>query len=353
MRILSVGNMDGVSNTCRFRNMALMRIADHVDVVNTSYANSLLYKIAYHLYLYGIPVNLPDHAHANGKIRKYIKERQYDIIWIDKGVTILPSTLRFVRERQPSIKLISYSPDNMSLRHNSSRQFEKGLSLYDYHLTVSRPGLEEILVGMGARKVLFLNKGYESSFHHPYHLTEQETKYLGGDVGFIGSWEEKRCRSVMYLADHGIRVKVWGKGKWKEYAQYSPNLTITGVGLYDENYPKAFCAFKISLCFLRHMNSDTYTSRSYEIPACGGFMLAERTEEHKRLFEEDKEAAYFSSNEELLEKCKYYLEHEEERKAIAMAGYQRCIDSDYSNEGMIREVLSRIVSNTCKLNKEL
>ena len=71
-------------------------------------------------------------------------------------------------------------------------------------------------------------------------------------------------------------------------------------------------------------------------------MLAERTDEHKALFEEDKEAVYFSSNEELLEKCRYYLEHEDERKAIAEAGWKRCLDSDYSNEGMIRKVLKVI-----------
>ena len=77
-----------------------------------------------------------------------------------------------------------------------------------------------------------------------------------------------------------------------------------------------------------------------EIPASGGFMLAERTDEHRALFEEGHEAVYFSTNEELLEKCRYYLAHDAERDAIARAGRQRCIDSDYSNEGMIRKCLN-------------
>ena len=60
------------------------------------------------------------------------------------------------------------------------------------------------------------------------------------------------------------------------------------------------------------------------------------------MFEENKEAIFFSSNEELLEKCKYYLEHEKERKKIAEAGLKRCQTSDYSNEGMIKNVLNSI-----------
>jgi spore maturation protein CgeB len=80
-----------------------------------------------------------------------------------------------------------------------------------------------------------------------------------------------------------------------------------------------------------------------EIPACGGFMLAERTEQHLELFVEGKEAAFFDSRAELLEKCKYYLEHEEERQAIAEAGRQRCVASGYSNKANIKRMLETVV----------
>ena len=66
-------------------------------------------------------------------------------------------------------------------------------------------------------------------------------------------------------------------------------------------------------------------------------------------FRENKEAVYFSSNEELLEKCNYYLLHEEERKAIAAAGRKRCVNSDYSNDKMIRYVIDIILKEKSDL----
>src|SRR5829696_8072533 len=89
--------------------------------------------------------------------------------------------------------------------------------------------------------------------------------------------------------------------------------------------------------------SHQQTSRTFEIPACGAFMLAERTDEHLRLFEEGKEAAYFGSNEELLEKVRYYLDHEDERRRIASAGRKRCLDSGYSHHERLKYMLSVVI----------
>ena len=90
------------------------------------------------------------------------------------------------------------------------------------------------------------------------------------------------------------------------------------------------------------MNHDLHTSRSMEIPACGGFMMAERTVEHQKLFKEDKEAVFFSSKEELLKKCKYYLSHDEERIKIVENGRNRCLKSGYSNIETLRRIIDEV-----------
>jgi spore maturation protein CgeB len=83
---------------------------------------------------------------------------------------------------------------------------------------------------------------------------------------------------------------------------------------------------------------DETTTRSFEIPACGGFMLHERTPELLEFYEEGKEVAAFGSVEELASKIDHYLAHPEERHAIARAGYARCVPA-YSYDDRMKEIL--------------
>ena len=342
MKILSVGALSGLSNTCLHRNWALHKIADYVDEVKTDvHPWSFWCKIRFHLFQLGLPVTIPDNNGENKTICSLVSQNNYDIVWIDKGQTIFPETLHFIKKVSPHSIIVSYSPDNMALRHNQTQQYLKCIPLYDYIIT-NKSYIIDDLKKLGAQDVLFVNNSYEDSFHYPRELSEQDIQELGGDVGFIGAWEKERCESICYLADHGIKVRVFGIGKWADYKNYSPNLRIEERQLLGEDYCKSLQAFKISLCFLRKMNFDQQTTRSVEIPACGGFMLAERTDEHLSMFEEGKEAAFFSTNEELLDKCRYFLEYEEERTRIAANGLKRCLEFGYSNIETIRKVLQII-----------
>jgi spore maturation protein CgeB len=109
-------------------------------------------------------------------------------------------------------------------------------------------------------------------------------------------------------------------------------------------YARAINCFDINLAFLRKLNRDLQTTRSVEIPACGAFMLAERTDEHRALFEEGVEAEYFADDDELLAKVRRYLEAPELRHAVATAGRQRCIDSGYSNQDRMRKMFAILAS---------
>jgi spore maturation protein CgeB len=347
LKILSVGGFSGYgeSNTCLHRTWALEKLGDVDRIDTTSKAYPLFVKIQNRFFQRGVSVPFQDYLSINTKIVDQIGQKKYDLVWIDKGLFINKTTLQKIKKNNPAALIIGYSPDDMSQRHNQSLNFINSLPFYDYFVTTKSYIIED-LKKMGAKEVLFVDNAYEDSFHFPRTLTDYEKQKLGDDVGFIGTWEQERANSILYLARNGIRVRVWGGGKWKDYKNRFQNLTIEDSGLFSEEYSKALGAFKISLCFLRKINSDLQTTRTMEIPACGSFLMAERTIEHERLFKEGKEAAFFSTDEELLQKCQYYLAHETERNVITQAAYLKCIDAGYSNKKSMEAILQKCINKT-------
>ena len=283
-----------------------------------------------------------DLVRANSQILAAAEQLSPDALWIDKGLTIAPGTLRAVRERHPRCIIVGYSPDDMMNPGNQSRRFLAGLPQYDIYFTTKSYGVAE-LRKLGARRAHFIGNAYDPSTHRPMVPSEQQRAELGGIVGFIGTWEAQRSASISQLAAAGIPVRVWGND-WHKCQFRSDFLRLENRQLFGDDYALALCSFDLNLCFLRKSNRDLQTTRSMEIPACGGFMLAERTDEHLALFDEGEEAEFFAGDAELIDKAKYYLAHSAERRAIAEAGRQRCLRSGYSNQDRMSQMMNIVGS---------
>lgn len=63
--------------------------------------------------------------------------------------------------------------------------------------------------------------------------------------------------------------------------------------------------------------------RVFDILGCGGFLLTNYQQELGELYEIGKDVEVFTSKEELADKAAYYLTHEEERRKIAISGYEK------------------------------
>lgn len=271
----------------------------------------------------------------NNDIVARAKEFSPNLIWVDKGLLIDPQILKNCKKLPSSPLLIHYSPDDMMNPDNQSRFYLRSIQLYDIHITTKTPNIEE-LKGLGANRVCFMDNAYCHAVHRPVPIADFDRKMYGGQIGFIGSYEEERSHSMLHIAKSGLQVHIWGPGWENRNLVQHQNILIENRSLWREEYARVICSTEINLCFLRKVNRDTQTTRSIEIPACGGFMVAERTDEHLQLFKEDEEVVFFSSDDELVEKLRYYIKHPEERLRIARAGRDRCLKSGYSNKNRLK-----------------
>lgn len=336
-KILFVAELSNASRA-KQRLLALQDLGHQVMPVSTilteDHRPSINERLRWKL---GYPIDL---VNLNHQLPQLAEEFLPDLIWIEKVLTLYPATYLKLRQALPHTQIIFYSEDDIFMGHNRSVYLKRSLSLFDLVITTKPRNLEE-LPKLGANSVFCIYQAYDRHLHRPVDLSSPEQQKWGADVSFIGTFERDRAETMLQLAQQGIKVKIWGTG-WQKWHKAHPNLEIQYQPIYGIEFVKAICATKINLNFLRKANRDRHTSRSLEIPACGGFMLAERTDEHQALFLEGQEAEFFASTPELLAKTKYYLAHESLRQAIATAGRTRCLTSGYSHHDRLKTILEQL-----------
>jgi spore maturation protein CgeB len=282
----------------------------------------------------------PSLNRLNRDLLKACQDLKPDMVWIGKGVWVRPGTLAGMKKE--GAKIVHYTPDPaFHSVHHVSRHFEACAHLYDLVVTTKDYELEAYR-RKGFQNVLFQHAGYDRYIHRKMEIKADEKALYENDVVFIGRWEPNREATLAKIRALGVRLAFWGPNFDKASDSALLQSSFKGPWIVGENYAKAMSGTKIALCFLSQQYPDQSTQRSFEIPACGPLMLAQRTPEHLGLFAEGKEAAYFSNEEEMLGKIRYYIDHEPERKAIAQAGWERCLKSGHSYHDRERQILDAL-----------
>jgi spore maturation protein CgeB len=284
--------------------------------------------------------NGPYVRRMNHRFYKRSEELRPDIVWVEMGKIVYARTLSRIKERFGCLLVNTYSDDFLDLRKRS-RHYFASIPSYDLIFTPRDVSFNEYRQ-RGARVVDKFWKGYDPDMLFPDKLSGDEMKTYGTDVMFAGHYEPSRTEPFLSIAEAIPRFKIWGQG-WKECHASFPSGVLQYRRAMKEEYRKAICGAKIAVQFLTRWNRDTQTSRSFEIPACGTMMLAERSDDHEACFEEDKEAVFFSTTQELVDKAKFYLKNDSLRQYIARGGYKRSLKSGYANSARTRQMLRVLV----------
>jgi hypothetical protein len=335
IKILYIGSLNPNSNSLRRFNTlrSLGHDVSGIDIEPFIYKGPFV-KFHHHLNV-GPGVNA-----LNRKVWETVAASKPALLYIDNKSFLQPRTLKKIRHQFSGIRIINVITDDPTGKYKYAWRLSlKTASFMDVHFVQRMVNVSE-LKQYGARRVEICHRSFDPSFHRRLSSEDMGEEYFKTDVGFIGTYESDREEFVAYLIQNGIRVTVvgdgWPQGKYWELIR--PHYK--GPSVYGDPYIRHINGMKIALHFLRHVNRDEQDSRTFEIPACGTFMLAERSELHEQLFKEDEEAVFFESKEELLDKTVYYLQEEAKRKQIASAGYARCYESGYDHASRIKAVLA-------------
>jgi spore maturation protein CgeB len=267
---------------------------------------------------------------------------QPEVVLVTKGSFICPDTLDKIKQRTAAI-LVNYATDDPFNRKTSGRDIVDGIPFYDFYIC-SKQAIMDDVGRAGCPNVSFLPFGYEPTIHFPEAAaTPEEAERYSSDVAFIGGADADRHPFFEVLVDAlpNLNLHLYG-GYWDRHPRLRKYHRGFALG---RDYRLVMGGTKIAPCLVRRANRDGHVMRTFEVPACGAFLLAERTDEHLEFFSESREMACFSTPDELVEKVRYYLSHEEERAEIARAGHVRCVPA-YSYDNRLKQILRYCENNT-------
>ena len=128
---------------------------------------------------------------------------------------------------------------------------------------------------------------------------------------------EKRLTYVATLGRLG--AVAWGDAGWKQVERFGARYSGR-YARHDTELTRIYCASTINVDVGRLYQSDIVTMRVFDVLSCGGFLLAERSEDLGQLFEIGVEVEAYTTLEELMKKAAFYLTNPEAARAIAERG---------------------------------
>lgn len=151
-----------------------------------------------------------------------------------------------------------------------------------------------------------------------------------------------------------IPVSFVGSTEWYRSVreEYLGHLNKQGVAVYQaggrvrpislKQYAEILGRSKISLNFSYSLpGTHQLKARVFEVMFSGALLVENQNTETPQYFTPMSEYVAFDTKEDLVDKVRYYLEHEDERRQIADSGYRRAL-KQYNHNEFWAKVMSKL-----------
>jgi hypothetical protein len=339
--LLYVGDL-GPGQTSKDRAEALASLGAEVDAIEAVAGRGLWRRIDWQMSS-RLQVS-PSIRGLNAAIADKFQSRKYDILWLDKGWQVQPATLRAVRSRVSSVVL--FNNDNPWGEHERGmwRLHKRIIPIVD-EVMVPKYSVIRAYEQSGARRVSVVDFGFAPARHFAPEVPitkDQDICFIGTALKDGGGIRPHRTEMVLELGKLlPGRLSIYGHG-WKRALKGAERLfKVIADGAWDNQYRETIWRSKINLSFVTRDNWEESSHRAFEITACGGCLLAERSSRLEQSFVEGREAMYFGQAFECAEVATRLLDDEATRECISQAGHRRALSSGYDNRSRLEEAIAR------------
>jgi spore maturation protein CgeB len=281
----------------------------------------------------------PVHIRAyNRAILDALAHTSPELLLTAKGSLIDPATI--AQARRDSVRTVNYYPD---FEFEFASYDRRLLQDYDLVVTTKSFHLPTLRAQLGPERVALVHHGYSSLVHRPIAPLPDEERDT--DILYVGNASQYKLRWMLALAeafpDRNIRVV---GGNWARLAKGTALAkSIVGQPLHGDFYAHEIGRSRINIAL--HMGpatksgwQDPVSTRTFEIPACGGFMLHIDNEEIRSFYDVPGEIDTFATPDELVAKVRHYLNLPEQRRAMAERAHRRAVPA-YSYDARAQEIV--------------
>lgn len=180
----------------------------------------------------------------------------------------------------------------------------------------------------GVKEVRFWPMGFLADDHDPT-LTREKILHAERDM------------DVAMLCE---RTTPWRRERLDRFTRVFPQGAYYGNG-----WPNGFLPEKQRVSLLQrtklginiHNSTGPINFRTYYLPANGVMQVCDNKSHLGKIFELNKEVVGFDTIDEAIELCRYYLAHDDERRQIAAAGWERAL-RDYNEIAIFKLLVKSI-----------
>lgn len=339
MKVLILGAFDAAALERKYTRAFDQLGVDYdvYDVVTPYYA--AIQKSVFSKLLYRV---VPEQVYQpiNRNLLAFLKGKRYDVVIVFKGMALMPSTIGELKAYTQL--LVCYNPDHPFHFYSPGSgniNVRDSIRNYDLYGTYSVRIAAALKTEYGVESAV-IPFGFDD--HITPDLSAQQR--VKGKFIFAGAYDRHRASLMERLVPDNILI--FGDAKWATRTSLASRSKqwFTGRALVNQDYADAIAAADGMFNFLREQNiqEQSHNMRSFEVPGYGGVLISHRTEEQLAFFEEDKEAIYFDSLEELNDKLHFLKQHPQEIQKIKSMARQRSVRSGYTYTDRAKTLLDII-----------